>query len=250
MAKMYINGELVDAQGGKTMDVRNPSNGEVVGSIPRGSSSDVDAAIDAAAKAFPAWAAMPPTKRAQLMHAAAEKMKAAVPEIAKLLTLEQGKPLAHAVLEASRVQMQQPIDAVMGDDVVPMRAVGVGAQHQRRCRVQAVEPVEDVALQREVARPRVEEFRQHGVAAVGVAQLAEQPRRVDAPRADARRLDRRRDAFMRDRLLQQRRDAVEHHRIVVVDDDAAEVEDERGLRHSIRSQPCIPSLSCGRNRAL
>ena len=42
---------------------------------------------------------MAPTKRAQLMHAAAEKMKAAVPEIARLLSQEQGKPLPHAMGE-------------------------------------------------------------------------------------------------------------------------------------------------------
>jgi len=104
MARMFINGELVDAQAGKTMEVKNPSNGSVVDSIPRGTAADVDAAVEAAAKAFPAWAGLPPTKRAAILHAAAEKMKAAVPEIAKLLSQEQGKPLAHAVLEASRVQ--------------------------------------------------------------------------------------------------------------------------------------------------
>src|SRR5437762_2315249 len=104
MAKMFINGEPVDAQAGKTLDVKNPANGSVVDSVPRGTAADVDAAVEAAAKAFPAWAALPPSKRAQLMHAAAEKMKAAVPEIARLLSQEQGKPLAHAVLEASRVQ--------------------------------------------------------------------------------------------------------------------------------------------------
>src|SRR5438094_8289354 len=124
MAQMLINGELVDAQGGKTMDVKNPANGSVVDSVPRGSVADVNAAVEAAAKAFPAWAALPPTKRAQLMHAAAEKMKAAVPEIAKLLSQEQGKPLAHAVLEASRVQENLEYYAGLADkirgDYVPL----------------------------------------------------------------------------------------------------------------------------------
>jgi len=124
MAQMYINGELVDAQSGKTIEVRNPATGEVVGSVPRGAVSEVDAAVEAAAKAFPAWSAMSPGKRAALMHAAAEKMKAAVPEIAKLLTLEQGKPLAHAVLEASRVQENLEYYAGLADkirgDYVPL----------------------------------------------------------------------------------------------------------------------------------
>jgi len=128
MAQMYINGELVDAQSGKTIEVRNPATGEVVGSVPRGAISEVDAAVEAAAKAFPAWAAMSPGKRAALMHAAAEKMKAAVPEIAKLLTLEQGKPLAHAILEASRVQENLEYYAGLADkirgDYVPLEDPG------------------------------------------------------------------------------------------------------------------------------
>jgi len=51
MAKMLIGGELVDAQGAGTIEVRNPANGEVVGQIPRGAQADVDAAVDAARKA-------------------------------------------------------------------------------------------------------------------------------------------------------------------------------------------------------
>src|SRR5205814_239383 len=124
MAKMFINGEPVDAQAGKTLDVKNPANGSVVDSVPRGTAADVDAAVEAAAKAFPAWAALPPSKRAQLMHAAAEKMKAAVPEIARLLSQEQGKPLAHAVLEASRVQENLEYYAGLADklrgDYIPL----------------------------------------------------------------------------------------------------------------------------------
>ena len=128
MAQMYINGELVDAQSGKTIEVKNPATGEVVGAVPRGAISEVDAAVEAAAKAFPAWAALSPGKRAALMHAAAAKMKAAVPEIAKLLTLEQGKPLAHAVLEASRVQENLEYYAGLADkirgDYVPLEDPG------------------------------------------------------------------------------------------------------------------------------
>ena len=124
MARMFINGELVDAKSGKTIEVRNPANGSLVDSVPRGSVDEVNAAVEAAAKAFPAWAALPPTKRAQLLHAAAEKMKAAVPELAKLLSQEQGKPLAHAVLEASRVQENLEYYAGLADkirgDYVPL----------------------------------------------------------------------------------------------------------------------------------
>jgi acyl-CoA reductase-like NAD-dependent aldehyde dehydrogenase len=117
MAKMLIGGELVDAQGGKTMEVRNPANGEVVGQIPRGTAADVDAAVEAARKAFPAWAAMPGSKRAKLMHAAALKMHEVVDEVAKLLAMEQGKPLAHAKIEAQRVAENLEYFAGLADKI-------------------------------------------------------------------------------------------------------------------------------------
>ncbi len=124
MAQMLINGELVGATGGKTIQVRNPANGEVVGEVPRGTAADVDAAVSAAAKAFPAWASMPPTKRAHLMHEAARRMNEVVDEVAKLLSLEQGKPLAHARLEAGRVAENLEYFAGLADklrgDYIPL----------------------------------------------------------------------------------------------------------------------------------
>src|SRR3989441_871230 len=124
MATMLIDGQTVAAQTGKTIEVRNPANGEVVDTIPKGSASEVDAAVEAAAKALPGWASLSGTKRAALMHAAAVKVKAAVPEIAKLLTLEQGKPLAHAVIEATRVAENLDFFAGFADklrgDYVPL----------------------------------------------------------------------------------------------------------------------------------
>jgi succinate-semialdehyde dehydrogenase/glutarate-semialdehyde dehydrogenase len=124
VAQMLIGGELVGAQGGRTIQVRNPANGEVVGDVPRGGAADVDAAVAAAAKAFPAWASTPGTKRAQLMHEAARKMHEVVDEVAKLLSLEQGKPLAHAKLEASRVAENLEYFAGLADklrgDYIPL----------------------------------------------------------------------------------------------------------------------------------
>src|SRR5258705_8225606 len=117
MAKMLINGELVGAQSGQTMQVRNPANGEVVGDIPRGDKSDVDAAVTAAAKAFAIWAATPPTKRAAMMHEAARRMREVVDEVAKLLSQEQGKPFAHAKIEAMRVAENLDYFAGLADKI-------------------------------------------------------------------------------------------------------------------------------------
>jgi len=114
---MLIDGELVGAKAGKTIEVRNPANGETVGEVPRGSAADVDAAVSAAAKALPAWSAMPGSKRARLLHEAARKMREVEGEVARLLALEQGKPLAHAKLEAARIAENLEYFAGLADKV-------------------------------------------------------------------------------------------------------------------------------------
>src|SRR4030088_1848420 len=124
MATMLIDGQTVAAKTGKTIEVRNPANGEVVDTIPKGSASEVDAAVEAAAKALPAWASLSGTKRADVMHAAGVKVRAAAPEIGSLPPLEQGRALAHAVLEATRVAENLEFFAGFADklrgDYVPL----------------------------------------------------------------------------------------------------------------------------------
>src|SRR5438034_11361478 len=75
MATMLIDGQTVGAQTGKTIEARNPANGENVDTIPKGSASEDDAAVEAAAKAPPAWAARPGTSRAALRRGGPRKVK-------------------------------------------------------------------------------------------------------------------------------------------------------------------------------
>src|SRR2546428_12174391 len=124
MATMLIDGEAVAAQTGKTLEVRNPATGDVVGTIPKGSPADVDAAVGAAARAFRAGASVGGPRRAAFMHGAARKVGAAIPEIARLLTLERGKPLPHAIIEATGVAENLEFFAGFADklrgDYVPL----------------------------------------------------------------------------------------------------------------------------------
>ncbi len=115
--KMQIGGDLVAAKAGATLDVMNPATGEVVDQVPKGAASDVEAAVEAAAEAFPEWAALPGHKRAQLLFAAAAKVREAVPEIAKLLTLEQGKTLRESTIEAERVAANLEYYAGLADKI-------------------------------------------------------------------------------------------------------------------------------------
>jgi succinate-semialdehyde dehydrogenase / glutarate-semialdehyde dehydrogenase len=90
---MYINGEWVEALSGNRFDVTNPATGEVIGDVPDGGAEDAVAAIAAADEAFGAWASTTAFERADLLYKAWQLMKDRTPELAALMTKEQGKPL-------------------------------------------------------------------------------------------------------------------------------------------------------------
>lgn len=88
---MTIGGRQVAGQ--ETFAVHNPATGELVGSAPNATLVDLDDAVSAARTAFPAWAAQPDAARAAACGALAAKLGKHAEEIARLITLEQGKPL-------------------------------------------------------------------------------------------------------------------------------------------------------------
>ena len=93
---LLINGAWVGADDGTTIDVTDPSNGDVIGTVPNAGAAETGRAIAAAHAAFPAYAAKTVTERAQLMRNLAAEITANADELARILTLEQGKPLAEA----------------------------------------------------------------------------------------------------------------------------------------------------------
>ncbi|GJM44718.1 MAG: aldehyde dehydrogenase [Gemmatimonadota bacterium] len=99
MAKMFVNGEWVEAASGKTTDVINPANGTVVESVPKANRADTQAAIRAAEDALPEWADTSPDQRAALILAGVDKIKQQSKELAKVLSAEQGKPVFEAMGE-------------------------------------------------------------------------------------------------------------------------------------------------------
>lgn len=102
MAKMFINGESVPAESKEEYPVFNPANGQIVDTAPRGNAQDVERAVDAARRAFPKWWATPGAKRGEMVGEAARKIREHVDELAKMLTLEQGKPLIESKREIMR----------------------------------------------------------------------------------------------------------------------------------------------------
>ena len=92
----FIDGEWVGADGADPIVVTNPASGATVGSVPSLPRSEVERTIVRAQAALPAWRALPGKARAAVLVRWAQAMMAHQDDLAALLTLEQGKPLAEA----------------------------------------------------------------------------------------------------------------------------------------------------------
>jgi len=91
--RLFINGQFVDARDGATIDVLNPHNGELITSISAAGTADVDAAVAAATRAFPAWSRMAASERGRLLLKLAERIEHEADALARLETLDTGHPL-------------------------------------------------------------------------------------------------------------------------------------------------------------
>jgi succinate-semialdehyde dehydrogenase/glutarate-semialdehyde dehydrogenase len=94
--QMLIGGEWRDGSSSERFDVENPATEEVIASVAAGSPGDATAACEAAAIAQVAWAATAPRQRAEILRAGWQKLIDHTDELARLITLEHGKPLADA----------------------------------------------------------------------------------------------------------------------------------------------------------
>ncbi|MBD0903477.1 NADP-dependent succinate-semialdehyde dehydrogenase [Klebsiella grimontii] len=96
-----INGRWRDASGKETLAVTNPANGQPLGNVPKMGAGETREAIDAAARALPAWRALTAKERSSILRRWFELMMEHQDDLARLMTLEQGKPLAEAKGEIS-----------------------------------------------------------------------------------------------------------------------------------------------------
>jgi succinate-semialdehyde dehydrogenase / glutarate-semialdehyde dehydrogenase len=97
--KVYIGGEWRDASGGATLEVIDPATEEPLCEIADGTPEDAMAALDAAVEMQPEWAATPPNDRAGILWKAFEALTERADELALLMTLEMGKPVAESKAE-------------------------------------------------------------------------------------------------------------------------------------------------------
>src|SRR5580704_2838813 len=92
-ARMLIDGAWVDSLSGATLTVENPAKRRPIAIIPRGDAADVDGAVEAAARAFPAWSRVAPRDRGRLLLRIADKMEAEAEDMARTIALETGNAL-------------------------------------------------------------------------------------------------------------------------------------------------------------
>jgi acyl-CoA reductase-like NAD-dependent aldehyde dehydrogenase len=120
--RLLIGGDLV--AGARTMDVVNPATEEPFAVAPRASEAQLEEAIAAAKTAFPAWAAKSMDERRDYLHALADAVDANVDRLARVLTMEQGKPLAEATAEITYtayfirelIKPELPVSILVDDD--------------------------------------------------------------------------------------------------------------------------------------
>jgi succinate-semialdehyde dehydrogenase/glutarate-semialdehyde dehydrogenase len=94
--ELFIGGKWVPATGGKTFAVHDPSTGEMLCEVADAAPEDGIAALDAAVAAQAGWAAVAPRERGEILRRAYDLLLARADELALLMTLEMGKPLAEA----------------------------------------------------------------------------------------------------------------------------------------------------------
>jgi succinate-semialdehyde dehydrogenase/glutarate-semialdehyde dehydrogenase len=97
--QLFIGGEWRDASGGETLGVEDPATGETLTDVADGTAEDATAALDAAVAVQDEWAAHPPRERGEILRRSFETLMERLDDLALLMTLEMGKPIAESKAE-------------------------------------------------------------------------------------------------------------------------------------------------------
>jgi acyl-CoA reductase-like NAD-dependent aldehyde dehydrogenase len=123
--RLLIDGRLT--AGAATLDVLNPATGRWLATCARADKAQLHAAVAAAKKAFPMWSVTSIDARREALLKMADALEARAPEFSRLLTQEQGKPLAHAVQEIGGAVAMLRVFAAMN---LPVRVLRETAQER------------------------------------------------------------------------------------------------------------------------
>ncbi len=97
--KLFIDGEWRDSISKETLEIINPATEEVIGKLAHARKEDLDIALKAAEKSFQEWKNVSAYERSKVLRKAAEIVRSRADHIAKLMTMEQGKPIIEAKME-------------------------------------------------------------------------------------------------------------------------------------------------------
>src|SRR5271157_1709316 len=123
----YINGGWRHPSSTEFFDVTNPATSELLARTPMSSPADVDAAVQAAADAFPAWRRTPPGERVQYLFKLKSLLEEHIDELSRLITLENGKTFAEA-----KAEMRRGIENVEVACGIPMMMQGYNLEDVAR----------------------------------------------------------------------------------------------------------------------
>ncbi|MGV9455562.1 NAD-dependent succinate-semialdehyde dehydrogenase [Streptomyces sp. NPDC003635] len=101
--RMYMAGEWCQGGTGRTAPIVNPATEATIGEVPLATTADLDRALAAADEGFRRWRDTPVARRTEILHTAADLLTERAADVGRIMTLEQGKPLAEATGEARRV---------------------------------------------------------------------------------------------------------------------------------------------------
>src|SRR5215468_8375540 len=123
----YVNGAWRRATASEFADVTNPATAELLARTPLSAAADVDAAVQAAAAAFPAWRRTPPGERVQYLFKLKSLLEENLDELARIITLENGKTFAEA-----KAEMRRSIENVEVACGIPMMMQGYNLEDVAR----------------------------------------------------------------------------------------------------------------------
>ena len=121
--KCFVNGLWTDSQSGKTIEVNNPATMEIVGKVPNFTAEETKSAIDHAEKAFQSWKNTTAKERSIILKKWCDLIIEHVDDLAKIMTIEQGKPLAEAkgeiLMGASYIEFYAEEAKRVYGDIIP-----------------------------------------------------------------------------------------------------------------------------------
>jgi malonate-semialdehyde dehydrogenase (acetylating)/methylmalonate-semialdehyde dehydrogenase len=123
----FVGGRWIRSSGTESIDVTNPAKGVVIARTPLSTAGDVDAAVAAAAAAFPDWSETPPAARAQSMFKFKQLLETNFEELARIVTTEHGK-----TLNESRGSVRRAIECVEVACGAPSMLMGYGLENISR----------------------------------------------------------------------------------------------------------------------